>query len=459
MGTSGEKEFDMSEPLIHVGLLKKQKIINFSLLTAYKLQGNLIPPGEYSARIKNQKIYFNGESYEELTFESDQLHSDQFKLKDVIIGVEFHWERKEDQQFLGGLKFILTESEDNSEERDEAITAINIVSLEDYLKSVISSEMSSTSSEHLLKAHAIISRSWLLAQILNNRSQEKKESKHDSSIVTSTEIIKWYDREDHEHFDVCADDHCQRYQGVTRQKTELVNRVLDETLGKVISYKGSICDARYSKCCGGMMETFENVWEPIIHPYLQAKPDNFSGHPIPDLCNEEEADKWIRTSPDAFCNTQDSNILKQVLNDYDQETVDFYRWKVTYSQKEISELINDRLGIDFGNIIDLEPLERGSSGRITRLKIVGTKKVLSIGKELVIRRALSKSHLYSSAFTVDVLDEDDEGIPQKFVLIGAGWGHGVGLCQIGAAMMADKGHRYDEILQHYFPGTDIKTKY
>ena len=459
MGTSGEKEFEMSEPLIHVGILQKQKIINFSLLTSYKLKGNLIPPGEYSVRIKNQKIYFNGESYEELTFESDQLHSDQFKLKDVIIGVEFHWERKEDQQFLGGLKFILTESEDNSEERDEAITAINIVSLEDYLKSVISSEMSSTSSEHLLKAHAIISRSWLLAQILNNRSQEKKESKHDSSIVTSTEIIKWYDREDHEHFDVCADDHCQRYQGVTRQKTELVNRVLDETIGKVVSYKGSICDARYSKCCGGMMETFENVWEPIIHPYLQAKPDNFSGHPIPDLCNEEDAENWIRTSPDAFCNTQDSNVLKQILNDYDQETVDFYRWKVTYSQKEISELINDRLGIDFGNIIDLEPLERGSSGRITRLKIVGTKKVLSIGKELVIRRALSKSHLYSSAFTVDVLDEDDEGIPQKFVLIGAGWGHGVGLCQIGAAMMADKGHRYDEILQHYFPGTDIKTKY
>lgn len=455
MGTSSEKEFKMSEPLIHVGVLQKQQIINFSLLTAYKLKGNLIPPGEYSVSIKDQKIEFNGDSYDELTFESDQLHSDQFKLKDVIIGVEFHWERKEDQQFLGGLKFILTESED----AEFALTAINIVSLEDYLKSVISSEMSSTSSEHLLKAHAIISRSWLLAQILNNRSQEKKESKHDSSIVTSTEIIKWYDREDHEHFDVCADDHCQRYQGVTRQKTELVNRVLDETLGKVISYRGSICDARYSKCCGGMMETFENVWEPIIHPYLQAKPDNFSGHPIPDLCNEEEADKWIRTSPDAFCNTQDSNILKQVLNDYDQETDDFYRWKVTYTQKEISELINDRLGIDFGHIIDLQPLERGTSGRITRLKIIGSEKIMIIGKELVIRRALSKSHLYSSAFTVDVMDEDDDGIPQKFVLNGAGWGHGVGLCQIGAAMMADKGHRYDEILQHYFPGTDIKTKY
>ena len=245
----------------------------------------------------------------------------------------------------------------------------------------------------------------------------------------------------------------------TRQTTDLVNMVVNETQGKVISYKGTICDARYSKCCGGVMETFENVWEPIVHPYLQGKPDSFSGLPYPDLCKEEEAEDWIRSSPDAFCNTRDSRVLKQVLNDYDQETADFYRWSVTYSQEELSELIKERSGVDYGEIIDLQPLERGTSGRISRLKIIGTEKVLVIGKELEIRRTLSKSHLYSSAFVVDTYEENEEGIPQKFELTGAGWGHGVGLCQIGAAMMADKGYNHSEILLHYFPDSKIKTEY
>lgn len=454
MGTIGEKEIKKKEPLIHVGILQNKRKIEFSLLSDYTLKGKEVLKGEYCVEIENGLIIFNGERYDQLTFEAEHLHIDCFELKNVLIGVKFHWEREENLQYLGSLKFILA-----GEGSDKAITAINIVSLEDYLKSVISSEMSSTSSEELLKAHAIISRSWLLAQIRKNQSLVRSKSKNNTSIVTATEIIRWYDREDHDHFDVCADDHCQRYQGITRQTTELVNRVVNETFGKIITYHGSICDARYSKCCGGVMETFENVWEPIVHPYLQGKPDNFSGIPQIDLCSEENAEEWIRSSPDAFCNTKKSNILDQVLNDYDLETTDFFRWKVTYNQQELSTLIEKRTGINFGDIIDLQAIERGTSGRISRLKIIGTLKVMVIGKELEIRRILSKSHLYSSAFVVDTFDENDEGIPQKFVLTGAGWGHGVGLCQIGAAMMADKGYKHSEILNHYYPATIIKTEY
>lgn len=454
MGTSGEEEIKIKEPLIHVGVLQNQKKIKFSLLSAFKLQGKEYPKGDYYVEIDNGLISFNGNKYDQLTFEANQLHGDKFEIKDVIIGVQFHWERKENQQFLGGLKFIAT-----GEGIEKTITAINIISLEDYLKSVISSEMSSTNAEELLKAHAIISRSWLLAQIIKSQTLKKEKDKYRTSIETPTEIIRWYDREDHEHFDVCADDHCQRYQGITRQTTELVNRVVNETYGKVISYQGSICDARFSKCCGGIMETFENVWEPIIHPYLQGKPDNYSEFPIPDLCREEEAEDWIRNSPDAFCNTQNKQVLKQVLNDYDQETTDFFRWKVTYNQEELTTLIKKHTGINFGQIIDLQPLERGTSGRINRLKIIGTERVMVIGKELEIRRILSNTHLYSSAFVVDAFDEDSDGIPQKFILTGAGWGHGVGLCQIGASMMAEKGYKHKEILAHYYPNSKIQTKY
>lgn len=454
MGTSGEEEIKIKEPLIHVGVLQNQKKIKFSLLSAFKLQGKEYPKGDYYVEIENGLISFNGNKYDQLTFEANQLHGDKFEIKDVIIGVQFHWERKENQQFLGGLKFIAT-----GEGIEKTITAINIISLEDYLKSVISSEMSSTNAEELLKAHAIISRSWFLAQIIKSQTLKKEKDKYRTSIETPTEIIRWYDREDHEHFDVCADDHCQRYQGITRQTTELVNRVVNETYGKVISYQGSICDARFSKCCGGIMETFENVWEPIIHPYLQGKPDNYSEFPIPDLCREEEAEDWIRNSPDAFCNTQNKQVLKQVLNDYDQETTDFFRWKVTYNQEELTTLIKKHTGINFGQIIDLQPLERGTSGRINRLKIIGTERVMVIGKELEIRRILSNTHLYSSAFVVDAFDEDSDGIPQKFILTGAGWGHGVGLCQIGASMMAEKGYKHKEILAHYYPNSKIQTKY
>jgi SpoIID/LytB domain protein len=447
MGTTGKKEIEINEPLIQVGILLEQPTIHFSLSSAYQLEEKEMLPGDYSAAYSKGKILFNGELLDELSFKPEDFHHDTFELKDVIIGLHFHWERREKQRFQGGLKIIVEKG---------GITAINIVSLEDYLRSVISSEMSATSSEELLKAHAVISRSWLLAQIQKNK---KIVGKYKTSFESPTEIIRWYDREDHARFDVCADDHCQRYQGITRQTTALVNKVIDETRGKVISYGDTICDARFSKCCGGVMETFENVWEPIAHPYLQGKADFTGDAPLPDLTVEENADEWIRSSPPAFCNTGDADVLRQVLNDYDQETADFYRWKVVYSQEELSLLIRERSGIDYGEIIDLQPLERGTSGRIIRLKIIGTERVMTIGKELEIRRTLSSSHLYSSAFVVDAEEENDEGIPQKFTLTGAGWGHGVGLCQIGAAMMAEKGYNYEEILHHYFPDTKIDKKY
>ncbi len=437
----------MNEPLIHVGILLHQSRIDFELLSVYKLKGKKISTGNYSVRISNGKILFDGVLYDEITFEADDLHSDSFELKDVIIGVNFHWERKENQRFWGKLKFIV---------EDNAISALNIVSLEDYLASVISSEMSATNSEELLKAHAVISRSWLLAQIQKNKSLEKG---YQTSVVTPTEIVRWYDREDHKNFDVCADDHCQRYQGITKQSTQGVKEAIAQTRGEVLMYGGAICDARFSKCCGGVMETFENVWEPVVHPYLQGKADLIGTSPLPDLTVEEEADHWIRTSHVAFCNTQDTHVLKQVLNDYDRETADFYRWEVVYSQQELASLIRERSGIDYGEIVALEPLERGVSGRIVRLKIIGTKRVMTIGKELEIRRTLSKSHLYSSAFVVDADDKNDEGIPQRFTLTGAGWGHGVGLCQIGAAMMAEKGYDYKTILEHYFPTSEIIKNY
>lgn len=447
MGTTGKKEVAEAEPRIEVGILLQQPSIRFNLLSTYICNNKPYPAGEYTVEVIGNKLSFQGERMQELVFEPQEENSDCFELKDVIIGVHFHWERKEDQQFQGALKLIMEE---------EAVTAINIVSIEDYLRSVISSEMSATSSEELLKAHALISRSWLLAQMEKNKSIEED---YQTSEITPTEIIRWYDRDQHDHFDVCADDHCQRYQGVTRQTTTLVDKAIRDTRGEVVTYEHTICDTRFSKCCGGAMEVFENVWEPTTHPYLQGKADYTESTTPTNLTIEENADQWIRSSPSAFCNTQHSDILKQVLNDYDQETGSFFRWQESYTQDELSTLIRERSGIDFGEIIGIQAMERGTSGRIIRLKIIGTERVMTIGKELEIRRTLSSSHLYSSAFVVDAEEENEEGIPQRFTLTGAGWGHGVGLCQIGAAMMAESGYDYKAIIRHYFPLTHIERIY
>lgn len=438
------------EPIIQVGILLEQPKIEFELHDKYQLNNSeQVEAGKYSATIENGKISFNGKYYQELIFDSGDEMSNKFTLNNVIIGVNFHWERKEDQVFLGNLKIIV---------ENNTLTAINILYLESYLASVISSEMSATSSLELLKAHAVISRSWLMAQIDKNKKIDTEQ--YQTHFENDDATIRWYDREDHLNFDVCADDHCQRYQGITRQTTETVAKVIKLTRGEILTYDNKICDARFSKCCGGMMETFENVWEPIVHPYLQGKLDLISETTLtPDLTDEMEAETWIQSSPRAFCNTNNKDVLKQVLNDYDQETADFFRWKVEYTQQELSELIKERSGIDYGDIIDLIPVERGTSGRLIKLVIVGTKQQRVIGKELEIRRTLSKSHLYSSAFIVDGLDKNEFDVPQRFVLTGAGWGHGVGLCQIGAAEMANEGHDYKTILLHYFPNSQLITNY
>ncbi|MGI6073020.1 MAG: SpoIID/LytB domain-containing protein [Fermentimonas sp.] len=456
MGTTSKKKDEVGEPVIQVGILLDVQSVDFNLHTPYVVKGNEMEPGDYRVEISDGRIAFNGELFDELLFEAKNPHKDYFELKDVIIGVNFHWERKENQQFLGSLKFIVSYKDEKP-----CLSAVDIVSVEDYLKSVISSEMSSTSSLELLKAHAIISRSWLMSQICKEEKSVGKSlaDSEGSWKETSTERIIWYDREDHDQFDVCADDHCQRYQGITRQTTDIVGRAVDETRGMVVTYDGKICDTRYSKCCGGMMETFENVWEPVVHPYLQAKRDAMEESDLPNLCDEEQAEEWIMSSPKSFCNTNNTKVLKQVLNDYDTETSDFFRWKVTYSQEEIAEIIAEKSGIEFGNILDLEPIERGYSGRLIKLKVIGTDRVFTFGKELEIRRVLSRKHLYSSAFVVKPLDENDEGIPQKFEIYGAGWGHGVGLCQIGAAMMAEEGYSHDRILQHYFTDTELTSMY
>lgn len=439
------------EPQLRVGIMY-EKEISFQLNGIYVLQQNGKEyTGKQSAKYIDGKISFDGTAEEELIFNPKDYETGDFDLFGVTIGIKFHWERKEDQRFKGSLHFIC---------EDEKLTAINVLSLEDYLVSVISSEMSATSSLELLKAHAVISRSWLMAQVIKGEELQKSDVQYQSIIETEDSFIRWYDREDHINFDVCADDHCQRYQGMTKQSTPLVVEAINDTRGLVLTSEGKICDARFSKCCGGVAETFENVWEPKNHKYLQAVIDNPQapeGYDM-NLENEAAADKFIRTSPEAYCNTTDKEILLQVLNDYDQETMDFYRWRVEYSQEEIAELINRKTGRDFGQILDLIPVERGESGRLIKLKIVGSEKSLTIGKELEIRKVLSESHLYSSEFVVDK-EKGENGVPAKFVLIGAGWGHGVGLCQIGAAVMGAKGYKHDEILLHYFRGAELEKRY
>ncbi len=444
------------QPTVSVGIMH-EKEIDFELGNNYifshpNTTQTVAVKGLQHVAEQNGKVLWNGKEYSELLFTPKGIGT--FWLKDVTIGVNFHWERKEDQKFGNILKVIA---------EDGKLTAVNIIGVEDYLTSVISSEMSATASEELLKAHAVISRSWLLAQIEKNKEIVAANKEYSACTQTEDELIKWYDREDHVNFDVCADDHCQRYQGLTRASTEKVRKAIDATWGQLLMDGNKICDARFSKCCGGVFEEFQNCWEPVKYSYLVKVRDGKNPQDIPDLTIEENAYEWIMSSPEAFCNTTDGKILSQVLNNYDQETVNFYRWKQEYGQKELSELILSRSGVDYGDILDLIPVERGTSGRLVRMKIVGTKKSMTIGKELEIRRTLSTSHLYSSAFVVEKVGETTASngvkVPAKFILHGAGWGHGVGLCQIGAAVMSEQGYKYKEILLHYFVGAAIKERY
>ena len=431
LSTLDSKFSTQKEPNVTVGIVSAAKIC-FTLNTPYTAKGETLT-GEQQVEFSEGGILWRGNQYRELTF-IPQDDDASFSLYDVTIGVNFHWERKQTQVFTGTLRLVV--------EADK-IVAINELPVERYLTSVISSEMSATASKEFLKAHAVISRSWLLAQIEKRKQLDNGGTGFFSFIKKDDELIRWYDREDHTIFDVCADDHCQRYQGITKQSSPVVEEAISETRGQILAYGDEICDARFSKCCGGQTEEFQYCWEDTPKPYL------VSFH-------------------DPYCDTHDTHVLSQVLNDYDQETPDFYRWTVEYTQEELSELVNRKLNTDFGTITDLIPLERGKSGRIWKLKIVGTKKTFTIGKELEIRRALSETHLLSSAFEVTVSSPESgearRGLNKGqdelvFTLHGKGWGHGVGLCQIGAAVMGEQGKTYDEILLFYYRNAQIKRLY
>jgi SpoIID/LytB domain protein len=464
--------FMQMEPIIHVGILL-HSTIQFELKGNFLLNSEIIPAGIYTAgldgcgKITISTITYSKDAVYSVPTSENHIQffpaspSSTFVLKNVIIGIGFHWEKQEDQEFEGGLKL---------QAEGDKIRAINTAPLEKYLKSVISSEMSAMNDPNLLNAHAIVSRSWLLAQIQNRGKCRTTTDCHASANATArndgalNEIVKWYDREDHEIFDVCADDHCQRYQGITKVISEKAQKAIEDTRGQVLMFDNEICDARFSKCCGGFTENFENVWQPVKVPYLVAvrdynpKPDSPDGYRGLKPVRFEDG-TFITSSPEAFCNTADPNILSQILIDFDRTTINFYRWSVRYTQKELSALIAKKSGFDFGEILDLITMERGNSGRLIRLKIIGTKKELVVGKELEIRKWLSESHLFSSAFVVKKEFTEGNELPSGFILRGAGWGHGVGMCQIGAAVMSRRGYTPKQILEHYFTGASIQKIY
>ncbi|MDD8018023.1 MAG: SpoIID/LytB domain-containing protein [Bacteroidota bacterium] len=441
-----------SEPNITVGILDYVPEVRGALLEKFKIAEDVIVTGEFFAKvISNEVVLYGGKDIEllrgkEIIF--SPLNTGKFTLRDVVFGINFHWERKEDQTFEGALRLIAR--------HNGTITAINDIAVEKYLASVISSEMSATAPVELLRAHAITSRSWLVAMLEMKKKNSTVSVPSRRSVGKKNEVIRWYDREDHDIFDVCADDHCQRYQGISKIISEAAQKAIDDTRGTFLVYKNEICDARFSKSCGGVSERFESAWANTPIDYLTCVPCSHTSYPA--LKTEEESTQWILSTPPAFCNTTDGNILRQILPSFDQETTDFYRWKVEYTNQELSELILKKSGFDFGILQDLIPVERGDSGRVTKLKIIGSKKTLIVGKELEIRRWLSKSHLYSSAFVVQT-ERDANGIPGKFILRGAGWGHGVGFCQIGAAVMAVEGWKGEDIVKHYFKGAELKKVY
>lgn len=440
------------EPIISVGVFERVKETNGTFNGLFELPNSVRLRDRF--RIINSDgrlVLFDNEHVEVIRaaeIRCQPLHNASCTLESVTIGVDFHWERKESQTFEGNFLFLA--------HRDGTITAINEISVEWYLKSVISSEMSAHTPLEMLKAQAIASRSWLVAMLERKKKHiDVGETSRDPE-ESMNEIIRWYDREDHQFFDVCADDHCQRYQGITKVISKGAEEAIKETVGLFLVFKDEICDTRFSKSCGGRTELFENCWGDSPVPYLQSISDSAQTYPL--VTNEQDAESWILSSPDASCNTSDKRILSQILPSFDQETTDFYRWKVEYSRQELEEVLCAKSGIDFGTVIDIVPLRRGPSSRIYNLRIVGTKRAVTVGKELEIRRWLSKTHLYSSAFIVKTV-RDVHDIPVKFSIYGAGWGHGVGLCQIGAAVMAIKGFKAEEIVKHYFHNVELKKLY
>lgn len=432
----------MTEPILKVGIVSGTSLrIRFN--TTFRGSDGTAVTGELT-------VNATPDEEDPLVFTPENPAEAWFELDDVAIGIDFHWQRRETQRFAGALILL---------RKPGCLTAVNAIAVEEYLKSVISSEMNASAGVELLKAHAVISRSWVFSQI-GADGLATDTAAEDDRIDTPSERIQWYDHTQHELFDVCADDHCQRYQGLTRQTSPAVEQAVEQTRGQVLtSAEGEICDARFSKCCGGVFELFENCWAPVHHSYLEPRRDLPDEENFPDLTVERNAEEWILSSPHSFCNTSDRRILDRILNSYDREIPDFYRWKEEYTADEIADIVRRRSGIDFGRIINIIPEERGTSGRLYRITIAGTLHTMTIGKELEIRRILSNTHLRSSAFVVERRDIDADGVPARIILHGAGWGHGVGLCQIGAAVMAEKGHDYSEILLHYYPGSSIRPLY
>jgi len=439
------------EPHLAVGIYGHERQSRGRLNGRFTLANQPLVSGEFIARPHEGRLQLCGADGRELAVGAEIRLAPEadatFTLRDVTIGLNFHWERKEDETFAGGLRLLANE--------DGTITAINDVGVEQYLQSVIASEMSAEAPLELLRAHAITSRSWLVA-MLERQKQAKNLGPSRHGRETVDEIVRWYDREDHRLFDVCADDHCQRYHGLTKVISAKAGEAVQNTCGVFLVHGGLVCDARYSKSCGGRSELFGTAWEGVSVPYLPTISDAAVEHPLID--SEAAAERWMRAWPEAYCNTTDGDILRQVLPSFDQETTDFYRWTVSYTQEELGALLQRRSGLDFGIIHRLEPLQRGPSGRIVRLRIVGSRRTVVVGKELEIRRWLSPSHLYSSAFVVST-DGSVGGAPAKFTFHGAGWGHGVGFCQIGAAVMAARGFKAEAIVQHYFRGAELRKLY
>ncbi len=441
----------MEEPRIKVGICDGYPEIRGRLNGVYRAGG---PPlaGEFVCRPLGGAVALSDAFGRELLrgpeIRLTAERSGTFTLHEVTIGVRFHWERREAQTFPGDLAFLPAGA--------GVLTAVNELPVEEYLASVVSSEMSGEAPYAFLKAHAIASRSWLVAMLERGRGVREKRGNREAATQREGEVVRWYDREDHARFDVCADDHCQRYQGITGRVSGRAAEAIRETRGVFLIHEGAICDARYHKACGGLTENFATCWEEIAVPYLSSVSDSATPHA--PIRTEVDAERWILSCPDVSCCTNDLTLLRRILPAFDRETADFFRWQVSYPREELEAILRSKSGIDFGVLRGLVPLERGPSGRIRLLRVEGSKATVAVGKELEIRRWLSPSHLYSSAFIVR-MTPDPSGAPARFTLYGAGWGHGVGLCQIGAAVMAERGFSAEEILRRYFRGAALVKRY
>lgn len=441
----------MQEPRIKVGICDRYPEIRFRLNGAYRMNGRTLAGGFAARAVPGTLVLCDADGREILRTPEIRLIGERgatFILQEVTIGVRFHWERREEQAFAGDLRLVPAEG--------GTLSAVNDIPVEEYLASVVSSEMGGEAPFEFLKAHAVASRSWLAAMLLRGERKKREGAGEDTAGCRAGEILLWYDREDHDLFDVCADDHCQRYQGITGRATGRAAEAVRETRGVFLVRDGEICDARYHKACGGLTEDFATCWEDRAVPYLSHVSDSATPHP--PIRTEGEAEKWLLASPDVYCRTHDPNLLRRILPAFDRETADFFRWEKSYERGELEKILRGKSGIDFGVLQRIVPLERGPSGRIRLLRIEGSKRKVAVGKELEIRRWLSPSHLYSSAFIV-CAKHDPAGVPTRFTFHGAGWGHGVGLCQIGAAVMAEKGFAAEEILRHYFRGTQLVKRY